>query len=57
MYQYLKEIPDDDRILIGEMARERVLLEHTAAHRVVQLENYYKEALKNKKVYALNVDI
>jgi spore maturation protein CgeB len=43
--QYLKEVPEEERGLIGERARKKVLEFHTAAHRASELENYYKEAL------------
>jgi spore maturation protein CgeB len=44
--RYLKEIPDDERVKIGASAKNRVLTSHTAAHRAIELENYYKEALQ-----------
>ena len=37
---YLRELPEDERRRIGERARERVLREHTAAHRAATLEEY-----------------
>jgi spore maturation protein CgeB len=36
----LREIPERDRRAIGARARERVLAEHTAAHRAAELEDY-----------------
>ena len=44
-YCFLNEIKEEQRILIGENARNKVLAYHTAAHRAKELENYYKEAL------------
>lgn len=41
--RYLQEIPEAERCAIGQNARTRVLLEHTAAHRAVQLEQYLLE--------------
>ena len=38
--QMLREIPEDERRLIGERSRARVLAEHTAAHRAEELESY-----------------
>jgi spore maturation protein CgeB len=35
----LREIPEDERRAIGERARAKVLAEHTAAHRIDQLEH------------------
>jgi spore maturation protein CgeB len=35
---------DDERLRIGARARERVLAEHTAAHRARELEGYVEEA-------------
>ena len=36
----LREMPDDERRRLGAAARERVLREHTAAHRAATLEDY-----------------
>lgn len=41
---YLKDLPEQERRRIGEAARERVLAEHTAAHRAEQLAGYLREA-------------
>ncbi|HEY0970189.1 MAG TPA: glycosyltransferase [Gemmatimonadales bacterium] len=41
----LRETQEDERRRIGERARERVLAEHTAAHRAEQLEAYALELL------------
>lgn len=43
--RYLREMNDDERRAIGERARQRVLREHTAAHRAAQLEGYARELL------------
>lgn len=48
---FLKEIKEDQRRSIGERARNRVLMEHTAAHRATQLELYYKEALQTRRQF------
>ncbi len=40
--RYLREIPDDERIAIGRRARTRVLAEHTASHRAVELEQHVR---------------
>jgi spore maturation protein CgeB len=42
---YLTTLPFEEVNAIGERAREKVLKEHTAAHRAIELENYYNEAL------------
>ena len=42
---YLSTLTNVDVKAIGERAREKVLKEHTAAHRAIELENYYNEAL------------
>jgi spore maturation protein CgeB len=39
----LREMPETDRHAIGQRARDRVLREHTAGHRVRQLESYLDE--------------
>jgi spore maturation protein CgeB len=43
--RFLRELPDEDRRLIGERARARVLAYHTAAHRAAELEQYVTEAI------------
>ena len=40
----LTSIAEDDRRALAERARHRVLTEHTAEHRAVQLEGYFAEA-------------
>jgi spore maturation protein CgeB len=46
--KYLTEIDEEERKNIGERARKKVLKYHSAAHRAIELENYYKEALWQK---------
>lgn len=46
--KYLTEISEEERKEIGESARKKVMKYHTAAHRAMELENYYKEALWQK---------
>ena len=41
--RYLSEIPETDRRAIGERARQRVLAEHTAERRAIELEEYVAE--------------
>jgi spore maturation protein CgeB len=43
---YLQETSEVERRNIGQRARERVLREHTARHRALELENYAREILK-----------
>lgn len=38
--RYLQMVPDEERRVMGERARQRVLQGHTAAHRVRELEGY-----------------
>jgi spore maturation protein CgeB len=38
--RYLETIDEDERRQIGERARQRVLANHSAAHRAVELESY-----------------
>ena len=40
--QYLLDIPEAERLAIGERARQKVLDNHTAAHRALELEQYVK---------------
>jgi len=48
-HKYLTEIPEQKRREIGERARQKVLNEHSPAHRVRELEAYMKEALRIKQ--------
>jgi spore maturation protein CgeB len=48
--RYLRELPEDRRRAIGEKARQRVLREHTAAHRAEELERYLVEARATRRV-------
>jgi spore maturation protein CgeB len=41
---FLREIPDDARRAMGDKARERVLAQHTAAHRAAELVGHLEEA-------------
>src|SRR3954469_12508004 len=38
--EQVRDLPETDRLAIGERARSRVLAEHTAAHRAAELEGY-----------------
>jgi spore maturation protein CgeB len=40
---YVRDLSESERRLIGERARRRVLAEHTAAHRAAELEGYLLE--------------
>jgi spore maturation protein CgeB len=40
----LHDVPDEERVALGEQARERVLARHTAAHRAAELEAFAVEA-------------
>jgi spore maturation protein CgeB len=42
--RYVTELSERERAAIGRRARQRVLAEHTAEHRAVQLEEYLEEA-------------
>jgi spore maturation protein CgeB len=43
--QTICETPEAQRRLVAATARQRVLREHTAEHRALQVEGYYREAL------------
>jgi spore maturation protein CgeB len=43
---YLSEISETDRRAIGERARKRVLAEHTAERRAIELEEYVAEVMQ-----------
>jgi spore maturation protein CgeB len=40
---YLHELPEAERVALGDRARARVLREHTAAHRAAELEAYIRD--------------
>ncbi|HZV35025.1 MAG TPA: glycosyltransferase [Verrucomicrobiae bacterium] len=44
--KYLRTISETERRRIGERARARVLAEHTAEHRAIQLERYVRELMR-----------
>lgn len=55
--RFITEISEKERISIGECARKRVLLEHTASVRVLELETYIKEASRKKGTMSLSKSI
>jgi spore maturation protein CgeB len=42
---YLRSIGEDERLRIGDNARRRILSEHSAEQRAIELENYVMEAI------------
>jgi spore maturation protein CgeB len=42
---YLRELPEAERVFVGQRARERVLAEHTSRHRAAELLGYTFELL------------
>jgi spore maturation protein CgeB len=42
---YLRGIGENERLRIGDNARRRILLEHSAEQRAIELENFAMEAL------------
>ncbi len=47
--RYLRELSDTERQTMGQRARERVLAEHTAAHRARTLEEYVRAVSSGRK--------
>jgi spore maturation protein CgeB len=47
---YLRDLSEEERLLIGERARQRVLRHHTSAHRARELEAYALELLGKQLV-------
>ncbi|MGA1875673.1 MAG: glycosyltransferase [bacterium] len=47
---YLHDIPEGERQAIGLRARGRIMAEHTAGHRAVQLESYIREMQTAPKI-------
>ncbi len=48
--RYCRELPEAERLAIGERARQRVLAHHTAAHRAHELASYARETLNKHSV-------
>jgi spore maturation protein CgeB len=46
----LRELPEEERRAVGERARQRILAEHTAAHRAAELEAHARTALLHARV-------
>jgi spore maturation protein CgeB len=46
--QYLRDVPERERQALGQRARNRVLREHTAAHRAAELEGYALSLLNSR---------
>jgi spore maturation protein CgeB len=44
--EHLRGIREDERLRIGDSARRRILSEHSAEQRAIELENYAMEALQ-----------
>jgi spore maturation protein CgeB len=47
--QVIRELPEDERVALGERARRRVLAEHTSARRAEELEGYVYELMSVRK--------
>src|SRR6185312_1713955 len=52
----LRDLPDAERLKIGQNARERILREHTASHRAFELESYVS-ALRGAGWIAANAQL
>jgi len=53
----LREMPEQERLRIGDRARRRVLAKHTAAHRAAELERHVLEYLDVTKSRLVRVDL
>lgn len=51
--RYLRQTSEEERLRIGQLARERVLARHTAAHRAQELEHAIAEVRKQPKSRAV----
>lgn len=47
--RYLRRMPEEERVALGERARARVLAAHTAAQRAAELEGYVLEAIASRR--------
>jgi len=50
--RFMRDWPDEKRRALGAAARSRILAEHTPAHRVEQLEGYWREANDHSFTYS-----
>jgi len=46
--QWIHDMPEEERQVLGQRARSRVLAEHTAAHRAAELEGYALQLLSRQ---------
>jgi spore maturation protein CgeB len=46
--EWVRDLPETERVAIGQRARSRVLSEHTAAHRAAELETYATQVLSRQ---------
>jgi spore maturation protein CgeB len=46
--EWIRDLPEGERVAIGQRARVRVLSEHTAVHRAAELEGYAREVLSRQ---------
>jgi spore maturation protein CgeB len=51
--RYLRELSEEERMMIGERAWVRVLTRHTAAHRAIELETYARSSLRRHACVAV----
>jgi spore maturation protein CgeB len=51
--RFLRDVPETERRAIGARARDRVLAEHTSAHRAAELESYALESLARRRPASL----
>jgi spore maturation protein CgeB len=54
--RYLREMPEAERLAIGDAARRRILAEHTPRHRALQLEGYVREMHDHVSPYSSRRD-
>jgi len=48
--EWIRDMPEEERVALGDRARIRVLAEHTAAHRAAELEGYALQLLSRTSV-------
>jgi spore maturation protein CgeB len=52
----VQDLPEQERLRIGERARARVMAEHTAGHRAAELEAYCREAMERSSRSQFSTD-
>jgi hypothetical protein len=56
MLEYLNDLPETERLKIGQRARARVLSQHSSVHRALELDRYLR-ALRSDRTRLLDKSV